>query len=311
MEYPTNFIKELEQLSYHVNNSQKIHRPINWRSIEKYENSKTGFKGEAFINKNGQKVLVFAGTDPLSIKDDFNDLQILKLKKMPEQAEDAYQAYSKLKSRYEENEDIIIVGYSLGGALAQIVCNETGARGVNFAPLGVSDIVKPKHVNQIINFGNENDTLYRGTFDELLGTRYVIPDGDTSLSKGQSIIQHHMPNKIGDVSKAIKANDLSYKAMKNSYILDGYINRNYYNYDDSVFDISNRVFYQDSGKAMKDRSPEEIRQIIEQFYDNGENFPKKSDLDRRVRFGELIYVEDYTRSDGTKVSGYYRRYPQK
>ena len=34
-------------------------------------------------------------------------------------------------------------------------------------------------------------------------------------------------------------------------------------------------------------------------------------LDRRVRFGELIYVENYTRSDGTKVSGYYRRYPER
>ncbi len=34
------------------------------------------------------------------------------------------------------------------------------------------------------------------------------------------------------------------------------------------------------------------------------------DMERRVRFGELIYVENYTRSDGTKVSGYYRKYPK-
>lgn len=38
--------------------------------------------------------------------------------------------------------------------------------------------------------------------------------------------------------------------------------------------------------------------------------PSKEELDKRTRIGELIYVEDYTRSDGTKVSGYYRAYPR-
>ena len=36
--------------------------------------------------------------------------------------------------------------------------------------------------------------------------------------------------------------------------------------------------------------------------------PTKAELDKRTRIGELIYVEEYTRSDGTKVSGYYRAY---
>ena len=29
MKYSTDFIKELEQLSYHVNDSNEIHRPLN------------------------------------------------------------------------------------------------------------------------------------------------------------------------------------------------------------------------------------------------------------------------------------------
>ena len=41
-----------------------------------------------------------------------------------------------------------------------------------------------------------------------------------------------------------------------------------------------------------------------------DRFPTKEELDKRTRIGELIYVEDYTRSDGTKVSGYYRAYPR-
>lgn len=39
--------------------------------------------------------------------------------------------------------------------------------------------------------------------------------------------------------------------------------------------------------------------------------PAKKELDKRTRIGELIYVKEYTRSDGTKVSGYYRAYPRK
>jgi hypothetical protein len=34
------------------------------------------------------------------------------------------------------------------------------------------------------------------------------------------------------------------------------------------------------------------------------------ELEQKVLKSELIYVENYTRSDGTKVSGYYRKYPK-
>ncbi len=39
--------------------------------------------------------------------------------------------------------------------------------------------------------------------------------------------------------------------------------------------------------------------------------PTKKEVYKRTRIGELIYVEEYTHSDGTKVSGYYRANPQK
>ena len=58
-------------------------------------------------------------------------------------------------------------------------------------------------------------------------------------------------------------------------------------------------------------SSEEIDLMLNQYEENGQSFPSKEDMERRVRFGELLYVENYTRSDGTKVSGYYRRYPQR
>ena len=39
------------------------------------------------------------------------------------------------------------------------------------------------------------------------------------------------------------------------------------------------------------------------------NSATKEALDKRVQTGELVYVSEYTRGDGTKVSGYYRSYP--
>ena len=43
--------------------------------------------------------------------------------------------------------------------------------------------------------------------------------------------------------------------------------------------------------------------------DNNWEAPSKENLDKRVRSGELIYVENYQRADGVRVNGYYRRKP--
>ena len=228
-------------------------------------------------------------------------------KHVPRQAYDAFLAYEDFNDKYD---DVTVTGYSLGGSVTQIICNETGADGITFGAYGVGDIVQSKHTKQIINFGNENDLIYRLNYDKHLGERYILPDNSSKLSSSLSI-NNHLPQKIGDVSKAVKQEERYQQAKDNSYILDGYLSKNYYNYDDSLFDVSNKVFYENSGVPMKDRSLEEIEQIVNQYYDNNEKLPAKSELDRRVRFGELIYVENYTRSDGTKVSGYYRRYPEK
>lgn len=40
---------------------------------------------------------------------------------------------------------------------------------------------------------------------------------------------------------------------------------------------------------------------------DGKGLPTIKNLNKRVSNNELIYVESYTKTDGTKVSGYYRR----
>lgn len=53
----------------------------------------------------------------------------------------------------------------------------------------------------------------------------------------------------------------------------------------------------------------EQKNYIEQIIDSDWQIPTKENLDKRVQSGGLIYVEDYTRGNGTKVHGYYRRRP--
>ena len=67
----------------------------------------------------------------------------------------------------------------------------------------------------------------------------------------------------------------------------------------------NRLIYNTEFNLAKTDDKEIIDRYAEQYF-NGENYTK-DDLDNGVSLGDLIYVESYERSDGTKVSGYYRR----
>ena len=62
---------------------------------------------------------------------------------------------------------------------------------------------------------------------------------------------------------------------------------------------------------------EEIGRMSKDEYDKNKNFinqqlnlgniMSKAQADEKVKIGDLIWVEGYTREDGTKVCGYYRR----
>jgi len=68
--------------------------------------------------------------------------------------------------------------------------------------------------------------------------------------------------------------------------------------------LKDRVIY-DTEVNLANEDDDVVDRFAEQYYNN-ESYTK-DDLDERVKSGELIYVESYCRSDGTKVSGYYRR----
>ena len=101
-----------------------------------------------------------------------------------------------------------------------------------------------------------------------------------------------------------------FKGMSDNEIWNRYVNFE----ENKFFNPKNRVFYENEfnpAQAPKGSNDDiGIQEMIRQYYDNNKHLPPKDELDERVHTGELVYVHDYTRADGTKVSGYYRAYPR-
>ena len=77
---------------------------------------------------------------------------------------------------------------------------------------------------------------------------------------------------------------------------------------DAIFNIKNRIFHKNE-VSMNDLDDPVLRDVyLDQAFEY-EPLPTKEELDKRVHLGELVYVSEYIRGDGTKVSGYYRSYP--
>lgn len=83
--------------------------------------------------------------------------------------------------------------------------------------------------------------------------------------------------------------------------------RRFENIDKERINPKHRVFTKDEIDKMGDKVPDYVRDSYLKDYLDGKGLPTKQNLDKRVRNNELIYVESYTKTDGTKVSGYYRR----
>ena len=92
------------------------------------------------------------------------------------------------------------------------------------------------------------------------------------------------------------------KLINNKNHLTGYAA----NIDDDVVNLENRVFHnKEINPAMTD-DKNIVNQVLKQYFENGNKMPTEEELKAQVNSGNLIYVDNYTRSDGTKVSGYYR-----
>ena len=300
------FDNEMKDLSMCVYKGNKKHKPKNWIKVSEY-NSNKGFHGETFY-KDEMVVISFRGTE--KDKGDIeNDIR-MGTKFLPSQYVDAHNFYLQVKSIFP-NKKIVFTGHSLGGALAQIMGAETGNETVTFNAYGAGDLMQKDNIKgtNIRNYGNIDDTVFNLNLRNQLGKTYII--GSKEKSKyltssdnlgykfGQYPIKKHFIEDMGNLEDAVeykKPEELGSNLLKANV-----------SYDINARDIDKKrvITREEIAKMSKDEF-ERNENFINQQLKLG-NIMSKAQADEKVKTGDLIWVNSYTRDDGTKVCGYYRR----
>ena len=298
----TNFDNEMKALSQGVYKGNEKSIPKDWIKVSEFD-KKSGFHGEAFC-KNGKVVIAMRGTDEVVNDLIKEDIGHLAMKKLPNQYVDAQKFYEKVRKEFP-NQEIIFTGHSLGGSLAQLMSNKTGDETVTFNAYGVRDILQGNvrdNLDNIRNYGHVDDTIYNTNLRNQLGKTYMIgygkgneyitksPDGD--YLGGTKLLKHHFIETMGDLDDAVE-----YKPNR----LEGQVNM-----DIDFKDIdTNRIFTNEEIGQMSTDEYSRLENFINQQVAAGKVMPE-AQAKQQVQAGNLIYVNSYTRSDGTKVKGYYR-----
>jgi len=82
------------------------------------------------------------------------------------------------------------------------------------------------------------------------------------------------------------------------------------NFDNEIKDIdTNRIFTNEEIGQMSSDEFARLENFINQQVAAGKVMPE-AQAKQQVQAGNLIYVNSYNRSDGTKVNGYYRSKPK-
>lgn len=292
-----------------------------WIYRETYHNHRNGFYSEIY-SKDNKYIMIIRGTELKSgfnqgKKDVISDVE-MGLQLLPRQMKDAEKAYLSAVRKYGK-ENVILTGHSLGGSEAQILGAKYGVETVTFAAYGTKYLsgMEINYTDNITNYGNAQDGVYVMNIDGQLGKTVIlnaIGFENGTFKEEYKIHDPRTPHDIdnfGDLSKGIEYNKEVFEDEYTPLFKMG-IEYNDYNYDlDEIFDTKNRVLYR--GEINPD-DLEVGTPLFDLYIDNmidKNSMPTKKEVDKRTRIGELIYVEDYTRSDGTKVSGYYRAYPRK
>lgn len=280
--------------------------------IEK-NNFFTGFSASIYQN-NDTITIAFTGTD--SLHDIVASDTDMVCKITPSQLKDARKLYKEVKKKYPDCK-IVLTGHSLGGSLAQILGAETGCETVTFSAYGAGNLYGRRSVycNNITNYGNAQDPIFIANIDNQIGKTIVLnmqSDENDFIVKSEQdsnniSLTSHFLESFGDLSKGVEYKKEQFEPEQTPLFKTGVEHVDYY--DDSVFDLKNRILYQ--GEVSVEDMDDSLMDLFLDQRIEKKFLPTKEELDKQSRLGELIYVDNYIRSDGTRVSGYYRAYPTK
>lgn len=151
----------------------------------------------------------------------------------------------------------------------------------------------------------EGKETYKGERNMDLWNNKIGRDVVKGLKRDYGDMWKYMPK---DMKKDLAAEKIVKLMREGELITHPSDPRKFRNMDLERIKNKDKVFYKGEFDSMDEERQEKLlRQYSRQFVENGWKIPEKSELNKRVISGELIYIEDYTKADGTKVHGYYRR----
>lgn len=307
--------EDCKQLAWAVYQDEKPKNINGWQYKKSIQDS-NGFYAEVY-EKDSKAIFAIRGTDTDRgikelAKDGKSDIQ-MSWSSIPSQAQTAEKGYIELIKSYG-TENVITTGHSLGGSLSTILGTKYGGETVTFGAYGTKYIagLEINYTDNITNYGNAKDGVFVMNIDSQIGKTVVLnPEGQgNSVKKGYQIrtnVDPHKLENLGDLSQGVEYKKEEFDSTDSPLFKTRV---EYVDYDDSVFDTQNRILYKGEINPLElDENSPLYDLYMDQWIDR-KPMPSKKELDKRTRIGELIYVEDYTRSDGTKVSGYYRACPR-
>lgn len=292
--------KEYQQLAISTYKESKNKLTKDWIELDFKENKKTGFQATSYY-KNNKIVIAISGSN--DFVDYVNsDFQIAK-GQIPEQMTDARIFHESIKNKFP-NSEIIFIGHSLGGRLAQLMSNETGCNAVTFNAYGTKNLIGKENIKKtnIINYGNQSDFVFRKNLDNQLGKTYIIPENKqisnialktkTSKPTKKYFTKYHSIETMGNLEDA--------KEYKQA--LTGYVSKNI---GEPNLDV-NRIY---TRNGINNMHYEEFSKKENIIFHQMKTFgiPTEHEAQEEVKNGNLIWVNSYVRNDGTQVHGYYRR----
>ena len=299
------FDKEMQVLAINAYNPQ--HSILDgWIQVAE-TNNYSGFFAKAFL-KNNIIVISIRGTNDR--KDVLNDIEMLK-KQIPNQYNDAQSFYLKIKN-YLPNHKIIFTGHSLGGSLAQLMGYITNCETITFNAYGTSDLLDDGTSGNlnIRNYGNINDSVFIKNIDCQIGKTYIIMQNynDKYITKdnigylgGLDPFFHHSIENMGNIEKVVEYKKQN-PYVNNNLLLVTQIEKNI---DYKDIDHKRIITREELAKMPLDKYSEQEEYLYELL--NLGNIMSQREAEQKFNNGELIWVDDYFRDDGTHVSGYYRR----
>lgn len=291
------FDTEMKKLCSGVYPKNRKSLPKDWIPFDSYE-TKNGFYGEAFY-KQKTIAIVFRGTDDIE-SDGFDDIKMW-LREIPLQYYDAMNFFYKIKKN-NKNTKIVFTGHSLGGSIAQLFGNATGYETITFEAYGTGafiPFINKDNLDNIRNYGHIKDKIFTSNIDNQVGKIYILENQARGLSKP---LKYHFLENIGNLKNRRKyQNTFEIGKETSNGIIRTLLKGNLtYNYD------PNRIITNEEiGQMTKNEFLENEKYIMNQV--KNQCVMSQRQAEKLFHSGDLIWVNAYTREDGTMVKGYFRR----